>query len=195
MLIAPCFMLMAYWYRKQMTQPLMVWKNPEMVIVTITFSVIALIFFIVGTSCLFTYIDVLDSSQLKIMNKEKFMKLGIICGLLLVGLVFTYLAIRMLLVRIVTEKGIVMNDRVFRVPDFRNVLEWHEISDYYHFSDYPNAIFTLIIQTQPLKYERISIRVPVYIRDDFEDLLETKMYTASAMKARADISSHNFSGN
>ena len=194
MLIAPCFVLMAYWYRKQLVQPLMVWKNPEMVIVTITFSVIALIFFIVGTSCLFTYLDVLDSSQLRIMDKDKFMKLGMICGLMLIGLIFTYMAIRMLLVRNVTEKGIVMNDKVFRVPDFRYVLQWHEISDYYHLSDYPNAIFTLIIQTQPYQFNRISIRVPVYIRDDFEDMLETKMYTASAMQARADISSHKLSG-
>ncbi len=195
LLLAPCMVLLAFWYRRQLPQTLMIWKNPEMVIVTITFSIAALILFIVGTSCFFTSFDVLDATSVRGMDKEKFLKIGIICSLLLVGLFLTYVAIRMMLVRVITEKGIVMNDQVFRFPDFRNVIQWHEISDYYLVSDYPNVIFTLIIQKENLKYERSSIRVPVYMRDDFEDLLETKMYTVSAMQARADISSHKFSEN
>jgi len=195
MLIAPCFVLMAYWYRRQLSQTLMIWKNPEMVIVTITFSVLSLILFIVGTSCFFTYFDVLDSSQLRIIDEDKFLQIGIICSFSLIGLILSYVAIRMLLVRVITEKGIVVNDKLMRLPDFRNVIQWHEISDYYLVSDYPNVIFTLIVQRVSLKYERMSIRVPVYIRDDFEDMLETKMYSASAMQARTDISSHKFSEN
>ncbi|MEO0895943.1 MAG: hypothetical protein AAFY71_06065 [Bacteroidota bacterium] len=195
MLIAPCLVLMAYWYRKQLSQTLMIWKNPEMVLVTITFSVLSLILFIVGTSCFFTYFDVLDSAQLRILDKKKFFQIGIICSFLLIGLVLSYVAIRMLLVRVITEKGIIVNDKILRLPDFRNVIHWHEVSDYYLVSDYPNVIFTLIVQKVPLKYDRISIRVPVYIRDDFEDMLETKMYSASAIQARTDISSHKFSEN
>ncbi len=195
MLVAPCFVLMAYWYRRQLSQTLMIWKNPEMVIVTITFSVLSLILFIVGTSCFFTYFDVLDSSQLRIIDEDKFLQIGIVCSFSLIGLILSYVAIRMLLVRVITEKGIVVNDKLMRLPDLRNVIQWHEISDYYLVSDYPNVIFTLIVQRVSLKYERMSIRVPVYIRDDFEDMLETKMYSASAMQARTDISSHKFSEN
>lgn len=195
LLIAPCFILMAYWYRKQLTKTLLIWKTPELVIITITFSVIALIMFIVGASSFFTYFDVLDSSQIAQIDKGKFLSIGVICAVSLLGLVLTYVALRMLLVRVITEKGVVMNDRIFRIPDFRHIVQWHEVSDYYLVSDYPNVIFTLIVQKQALQFERISIRVPVYIREDFEELVENKMYSASAMRARADISSHKYSEN
>lgn len=195
LLIAPCFVLMSYWYRRQLAKTLMIWKTPEMVIITITFSVIALILFIVGTSSFFTYFDVLDSARLRILDKDKFLSIGVICAISLLGLSLTYVAVRMLLVRVISEKGIVMNDRLFRIPDFRHVIQWHEISDYYLVSDYPNVIFTLIVQKQALQFERVSVRVPVYVREDFEELLENKMYSASAMRARADISSHKYSEN
>ncbi|MEZ4829998.1 MAG: hypothetical protein R3C61_27500 [Bacteroidia bacterium] len=195
LLIAPCFVLLAYWYRRQLTHTLMVWKKPEMVIVTIVFSVAALILFIVGISGFFVYGDFLNSNELQKLDKEKFLNIGIICVLLLIAMVFTYVAIRLLLVRVVTEKGIVVNDRLLRIPDFRNVVEWNEIADYYLVSDYPNVIFTMIIRKQGLQFERYSMRVPVFVRDDFEDLLETQMYSATAMRSRSDIGSHKFSEN
>jgi hypothetical protein len=196
LLLAPCMMLMSWWYRKQLSQTLMIWRNPEMVIVTITFSVAGLILFIVGASSFFTFYDILDSARIQILNKEKFRMIGIICSLLLVAMSFLYIAIRMLLVRVVTERGIVINDRFLRIPDFRNVIQWHEISDYYLVSDYPNVIFTLIVQKDTLRLERFSVRVPVYIRDDFEMLLENKMNSAQALRTRADISSsHKLSEN
>ena len=195
LLIAPAFVLMAYWYRRQLSQTLMVWKKPEMVIVTITFSVAALILFIVGISSFFIYydLDILNSASHPLQDKMKFKQVGLICVLLLAALVLSYMAIRMLLVRVITEKGIVVNDRLLRIPDFRNIIHWHEISDYYLVSDYPNVIFTLIIQKQPLQYERISVRVPVYGRDDFEDLLETKMYSNNGIPAKADPSKEKYS--
>ncbi|MEZ4776068.1 MAG: hypothetical protein R3D00_23025 [Bacteroidia bacterium] len=195
LLIAPCFVLLAYWYRRQLTQTLMVWKKPEMVIVTIIFSVAALILFIVGISGFFVYGDFLNSNELQKLDKEKFLNIGFICVLLLIAMVFTYVAIRMLLVRVVTERGIVVNDRILRIPDFRNVVEWNEVADYYLVSDYPNVIFTLIVRRQGLQFERYSMRVPVFVRDDFEDLLETQMYSATAMRSRSDIGSHKFSEN
>ena len=196
MLIAPCLVLLAYWYRRQLSQTLMIWKNPEMVIVTITFSVAALILFIVGTSSFFTYYDVLSpSSPIQPDGKEKFFTIGVICLMLLVALMMIYIAIRLLLVRVITEKGVVLNDRVFRAPNFRHVIEWHQISDYYLVSDYPTVIFTLITQKQPLQFDRTAIRVPVYIRDDFEDLLEAKMYSAQAVQNPEDRSTQQFSEN
>lgn len=128
LLVAPCLVLMAYWYRRQLSQTIMVWKNAEMVFVTITFSVAALILFIVGISCFFTYWGYIDSPDFP-TQRNHFLDIGIICTLLTVALLLTYVAIRLLLVRVITEKGIVMNDRIFRIPDFRNVIEWHEISD------------------------------------------------------------------
>jgi hypothetical protein len=185
---------MAYWYRRQLAQTVMVWKKPEMVIVTITFSVAALILFIVGVSSFFTYYELLETSPVNV-PQENFLTIGLICVLLMAALSFTYLAVRMLLVRVITERGIVINDRLLRIPDFRNVIEWYEVSDYYEMSDYPNVIFTLITQRQPLQFERVAVQVPVYVRDDFQELLETKLNNVGSMRSHADIGSHKFSEN
>ncbi len=170
----------------------MVWKKPEMVIITISFSVTALILFIVGISCVFNASGYVDASIN--IEKEKLLKIGAICGLLIISLFFTYLAIRMLLVRVITARGIVLNDRLFRIPDYRNVIAWHEISDYYLVSDYPNVIFTLIVQRQSLKFSRVSLRVPVYRRDEFEDLLERQMEGQGGWGMYEGMSSTQFSG-
>ncbi len=195
LLIAPCLLLMANWYRRQLAKTLMVWKKPEMVLITITFSVIALILFIVGISCFFSSWGYLKPDIILTQEKEKFFDIGLICILLNLSLLFLYFALRMLLVRVVTEKGILLNDRIVRIPDYKSLIEWHEISDYYLVSDYPNVVFTLIIQKEPFQFERASFRVPVYIRDEFENLLEAKMYSASAKRARSQISRQKFSEN
>ena len=194
-LIAPCLVLLAYWYRKQLDQTLLVWKKPEMVIVTITFSIVALILFIVGISCFFTHWGFVESIQIDKISQLFFQQIGLTCMLLLGALSLIYVAIRMLFVQIITQDGIVINDRLLRVPDVRQLIEWHEISDYYLASDYPNVIFTLIIQQEALKFTRTTLSVPVYVRDEFETLLETKMFSASAVEARSQISKHRFSKN
>ena len=101
----------------------------------------------------------------------------------------------MLLVRVITARGIVMNDRFFRIPDYRNVVAWHEISDYYLVSDYPNVIFTLIVQRKSLKFSRISLRVPVYRRDEFEEMLERQMEGQEGWNLYEGLSRTQFSGN
>ncbi|MEM7658892.1 MAG: hypothetical protein AAF399_22405 [Bacteroidota bacterium] len=193
-MIAPCLVLLAYWYRKQFSQTLMVWKNPEMVILTITFSIVGLILFIVATSSFFTYFNVLQPSNIHPPNQEKFLTIGIICSALMVATVLIYLAMRMLLVRIITEQGIVANHSLLRIPNFRRVIEWGSVSDYYLVSDYPSVVVTLIIQKQAFQYERVSLKVPVYLRDDFEDLLEAKMYHAQAVQSQSGIE-HRYLGN
>lgn len=193
LLITPALVLMAYWYRRQLDQPLMVWKKPEMVIVTITFSVTALILFIVGISCLFNASGYVDT-PLTIAKVDLF-KISGLCGLLILSLLFTYIAIRMLLVRVISTHGVVLNDRFFRIPDYRNVIGWHEISDYYLVSDYPNVIFTLIVQRESLKYSRVSLRVPVYRRDEFEELLERRMDENEGWGLYEGMSRTQFSGN
>ncbi|MEM8889796.1 MAG: hypothetical protein AAGD28_17610 [Bacteroidota bacterium] len=175
----------------------MLWRKPEMVIITIVFSVASLILFLVGISSVFTYFDLnlfdnVHNSTPE--SKGKFKQLSLICSMLLLALLATYVSIRMLLVRVVTQKGIVKNDRFFRIPDFRNIIPWENISDYYLVSDYPNVIFTLIIQENAMKYSRISIPVPVYVREEFEELLEGKMNDNKDLE-EADISPHRFSEN
>ncbi|GAB4410885.1 MAG: hypothetical protein OHK0039_15610 [Bacteroidia bacterium] len=192
LLIAPCFLLLAYWYRRQLSRPLMIWKNSEMVIVTIMFSVAMLILFIVGTSSFFTYYNVLNPDRLGGVNNEKFFTIGLTCVLLMVALVFFYVAVRLLLVRIVSEQGIVVNDRFFRIPDFRSVIYWQQIADYYQVSDYPNVIYTLIIRRRGMEFDRFSLRVPVYMRDSFEDLLESQMNGTRSIHSPEDIGSRKY---
>jgi hypothetical protein len=108
------------------------------------------------------------------------------------ALFITYMAIRTLFVQIVTESGIVMNDRFLRIPDMRNVVPWYQVADYYIKSDYPNVVFSLIIQKEPLKFERIHIKVPVYSRDAFEELLENKMNEVAIQFAGSEYPSKRF---
>ena len=189
-LVTPCLLLLAYWYRRQLDETLMVWKRPEMVVVTIVFSVAVLVLFIVGVSCFFSYKGELDHIPSRsAISPDKWLKFGLICMLLGASLLFMYGVLRMLLVQVITEQGIVVNDRLLRIPDPKNIIEWHEISDYYVISDYPNAVYTFIIQKQALKFQRFSLRLPTYIQEDFETLLENRMFSASAVRARSQISS------
>jgi hypothetical protein len=195
LLVTPCLLLMAYWYRKQLPQTLLIWKKPELVIITITFSVMALVLFIVGISSFFTYFGYLRSAQIDPSSQDQFYTIGVACFLLAVSLFFFYLTIRTLLVQIITEQGIVNNDRFFRIPDFRNITRWHQIVDYYIKSDYPNVVFTLIIQDKSMKFHRMVMLVPVYQRDSFEKLLEKKLNDANLKQARNSFRTSRFSEN
>jgi hypothetical protein len=175
LLITPAILLMAYWYRKQMPSTLMEWKKPELVIITVAAAVAAVMIFIVGLTSLFTQFGYLKSGLIGENSKAVMRDLSLLCLFSFFSLSFIYLAIRMLLVQVITHKGIVMNDRIFRIPNFKTVLYWNEIADYYVNSDYPNVVFTLIIRQDDVTYERISLKVPVYYRDRFERLLEEKM--------------------
>lgn len=195
LLVAPCFLLMAHWYRRQMPKTVLVWRKSEMVIITITFLIASLILFIVGISSFFSIMDFADLQQsTSDVAPANLRNIGYICLLLLATLGITYLAIRMLLVQVITEEGIITNDRILRIPDFRNITYWDTITDYYLLSDYPNVIFTMIVQKGPVEYKRNSVRVPVYIRDEFEDLLETKLFS-SGNSHRSDVRSQPYSGN
>lgn len=173
----------------------MSWHKPEMVIITITFLIASLILFIVGISSFFRVMDVqglnLPSSHSDIRNLKH---IGYACGIMLVAAGFSYFAIRMLLVKVITDQGIVRNAKLLRIPDVRNTIYWDSITDYYLISDYPNVIFTLIIHTNDGLYERASVRVPVYMREEFEDLLETRLFS-SGSSAKSDVHSKPFSGN
>jgi len=192
LLFAPCLLLMAFWYRKQLPRTLLVWKKPELVIITIGFAAITLILFVVGISSFFTHFGYLRSSQIDPETRQQLYTVGIACFLMVSALFMIYMAIRTLFVQIVTESGIVMNDKIIRVPDLRNVIPWYQVADYYIKSDYPNVVFSLIIQSEPMKFERINLKVPVYSRDAFEELLENKMNEVAIQFAGSEYPSKRF---
>lgn len=192
LLFAPCLLLMAFWYRKQLPRTLLVWKKPELVIITIGFAAITLILFVVGISSFFTHFGYLKSSQIDPETRQSLYTVGIACFLMVSALFMIYMAIRTLFVQIVTESGIVLNDKIIRVPDLRNVIPWYQVADYYIKSDYPNVVFSLIIQSEPMKFERINIKVPVYSRDAFEELLENKMNEVAIQFAGSEYHSRRF---
>lgn len=192
LLFAPCLLLMAFWYRKQLPRTLLVWKKPELVIITIGFVAVTLVLFVVGISSFFTHFGYLQSTQIDIETRQQLYTVGIACFLMTAALFITYMAIRTLFVQIVTESGIVLNDKFLRIPDMRNVVPWYQVADYYIKSDYPNVVFSLIVQKEPLKFERIHIKVPVYTRDAFEELLENKMNEVAIQFAGSEYPSKRF---
>jgi len=179
MLLAPSTVLIAWWYRQQFSGTMMVWKKPELVILTILYSAAALVLFIVGFSCFVYYIDyenrfVGEMSQL--YSKKLLINLAALCALGIAALSAFYAAARMLFVQVITHHGIILNDRLVRIPDYRNTLKWESIADYYLTPDYPNAIYTLIVRTGNMKFERISLRVPMHLQEAFEDILDDRMF-------------------
>jgi len=192
LLFAPCLLLMAFWYRKQLPTALMVWKKPELVLITVGFSAITLILFVIGISSFFTHFGFLESSQIDSLTQQRLFTVGVACFLMSIALIMVYMAIRTLFVQLITDKGIVINDRFMRVPDMKNVIPWYQIADYYLKSDYPNVVFSIIIQPEPMKFERINLKVPVYNRDAFEDLLERKMNEIALEQTSSAYSSKRY---
>ena len=195
LLIAPSWLLIAFWYRKQISQPILIWKRPELVIVTIVFSVFALVLFVIGISSFFSYGGYLQTQEIQKIPPNVFLYSGILSVLWLGILSFLYAALRMLLVQVITEQGIIVNHSFSRIPNLKNVIEWHEISDYYLISDYPNVIFNLITQRKQTNLSRTLLRVPVYLKENFEQLIESRIYSASATRARLQMTRHRYSEN
>ena len=195
MLLAPAMLLLAHWYRKRFRRTLILWRRPEMVAVTISFFIAALVCFITGISSLFAYFGFLRSSQLPYADKFEFLDVSLACGLFLIALVMVYIAMRNLLIRVITDAGIIINDRYLRVPTFRKMIRWEDINDYFVISDYPNVIFNLILNREDVQLRRYSLRVPVYVRDEFEQLLEEKMNEIRGIRQREEIGDHPYFDN
>lgn len=171
-MLAPGMMVLANWYRSLLPNTLMVWKKPELVILTVLYAIGVLVLIIVGVSCLSYYIEYPARPQPQPWPRDLMLRVAILSGLLLVMISGIYFSLRKVLVQVVSSKGIVLNDRLVRLPDYRNTLPWSAIADYYVTPDYPNAIYTLLVRGHNLRMQRISLRVPLYLQDKFEDLLE-----------------------
>lgn len=191
-LIAPSLLLLSVWYKVSLGKHVFVWPKSEMVLFTIVFFIVALVLFIVGVSCIFTYFGYLDPIRFPGINAKQFLNLGLSCNLAVVGLALVYVGMRNLLVQMVMEKGIVVTKGL--VP-FRNrvkLLTWNQIVDYYVVSDYPNVSITFIVAVRPLQFERQTIKVPVYLKDEFQTFLDHSLQSSKSPQTGSEISSSRY---
>jgi hypothetical protein len=179
-LIGPAFLLVAHWYRASLGRPLMEWPRQEMVMATILSAVTALILLAIGVSCFFTYLGFIDIHRLPSFFHRQYFHFGLSCVFFISGLTMCYLALRRVLVQLVLPQGVMLHKGVLPMPRRSGVVAWSSIVDYYVQSDYPNTVFTLMVKESDLKYQRMSLRVPIYLKDEFQQQLDAQMGTASA---------------
>ena len=197
LLIAPSILMVSLWYRKDQGKPVFIWPKPEMVILTIVFFVVSLSLFIVGVSCFFTHFGYLDPGKFSGIASNQFLNLGTSCMLLIAGLSTVYYALRRLLVQMVKEGGLVLNKGLLPFPNSLFVMEWKNIVDYYIVPDYPNVSFTFITNNidKELAYDRKSVKVPIYLKEDFQAFLDKKIYATqsdSSSDSDSEISPNRF---
>lgn len=192
-LIGPSILMISNWYRRNQGKPVFYWPKPEMVLITIGFFVLSLVLFIVGVSCFFTYFGYLDPGRMSGIASAQFLNAGLSCMFLIIGMSMTYMALRKLLVQMVMENGLLLNKGVVPVPSSLFVMEWEQIVDYYVVPDYPNVSFTFIVREENMKFSRKPIRVPIYLKEDFQAFLDKKIYSGpSVPSSGSEISSSRF---
>lgn len=189
-LLGPSVLLISLWYRRSLGRPAFVWNRYEMVVLTIIFSVIALIHLIIGVSCFFSYGGYLDPPRFQGVDRNSFFLIGVICFSNIAGMILFYFAARLLLVQLVTSKGIVMNRVLIPITNRMTVLEWNQIVDYYVLSDYPNAVFTFISKSSDMRFERNSIRVPIYLKEEFQNYIDHQIAGMAEREKDSEISGH-----
>lgn len=191
-LIAPSILMVSLWYRKNLGKPVFQWHKPEMVLLTIVFFILSLVLFIVGVSCFFTYFGYLESIHIPGIAKAQFFNLGLSSMLLISGLVMVYFALRKVLVQMVMEKGIYLNKSLLPVPSATQMINWISIADYYQAPDYPNVAFTFIVQEDQMKYTRETVKVPHYLKEDFQSYLDKQLYSAQAIRSGSETPSSRY---
>lgn len=190
LLLAPAVLLLSYWYRRSITNAIMIWRRPESAVITIGYAITGLVFFIVGISCFFRYTM---SSPIQGVENTNLRDVGLICMLMFLSFSMIYLAARITFVQIVTENGIFLNHTWVGLPDSRNLIEWEMLCDYYIHTDYPNTIFTVIYKSER-EFWRSSIPVPAYHKENFERILDLYLDAAHLPKGKV-ISKRKFSEN
>jgi hypothetical protein len=191
-LIAPSMLLLSVWFKKSLGKPVFVWPKAEMVMLTIVFFVVALVLFIVGVSCIFTYFGYLDPIRFPGINVRQFLNLGLACNLAVLGLALVYGGMRMLLVQSVMESGVIVTKGILPMGHRVRLLAWSEIVDYYIVSDYPNITVTFIVALQNLQFERHSIKVPVYLKDEFQAFLDKGLNASHSSATETGINSSRY---
>ncbi len=191
-LIAPSMLLLSFWHKKSLGKPVFSWPKSEMVLLTIVFFVVALVLFIVGVSCIFTYFGYLDPIRFPGINVRQFLNLGLCCNFTVLGLAMVYVGLRNLVVQSVMEKGVIVTKGILPFRNAIRLLTWNQIVDYYIAPDYPNITVTFIVDEQNLRFERYSIKVPVYLKDEFQTFLDKGLNAARSPQAETGISSSRY---
>lgn len=191
-LIAPSTLLLSIWYKKSLGKAVFSWPKSEMVLLTIVFFIVALVLFIVGVSCFFTYFGYLDPIRFPNFDVRQFFSLGLCCLFLVSGLALIYFSMRNMMVQLVIEKGILLNRRILPIGQTVRLLAFHEIVDYYVVPDYPNVTFTFIVAEGEMQFERQTIKVPVYLKDDFQAFIDKGMSNHSGESSDSEISSKRY---
>lgn len=191
-LVAPSILLIAMWYRGSLGKAVFLWPKPEMVLITIVFFILALILFIVGVSCVFSHFGYLDTQKFTAIAAAQYFNVGLSCFLMLAGLSTLYLALRKLLVHSVIDTGLVLNRGILPVPRAIQMLAWDEIADYYVVPDYPNASFTFIVQESAMQFSRMSVKVPIYLKEEFQAYLDKQLQTAQTARNNSEIGSRRY---
>jgi hypothetical protein len=164
-----------------------------MVLLTILFFIIALVLFIIGISCFFTFFGYLDPIRFPGINARHFLNLGISCNLVVLGLAMVYVGMRKLLLQLVMERGVILTQKVLPFRNTVRFLDWSQIVDYYVVPDYPNVTFTFIVQEPNMRFERQSIKVPVYLKDEFQAFLDKRLQSADSSQAGSERSNKRYS--
>lgn len=193
MLGAPSLLLIARWYRTSLGKHVFVWAKPEMVVLTIVFFTVALMLFIVGVSCIFSHFGYLDTNKFPAIAAAQYLNVGLACFLLITGLGTVYFSLRQLLVNVVLEHGIVLNRGLLPRPRNIRSMSWEIIADYYVVPDYPNATFTFIVHESAMHFGRVSVKVPIYLKEDFQGYLDKKLHSVQVERHNSEIGSRRFS--
>lgn len=189
---APSLLVMAHWYRKGLGKAVFIWPKPEMVLLTIGFFILSLILFIVGVSCIFSHFGYLDTNKFPAIAAAQYLNVGLSCFLLIAGLTVMYISLRRLLVNVVMESGLVINKGLLPRPRAIKALAWEVIADYYVVPDYPNASFTFIVQESVMRFVRITVKVPIYLKDDFQGYLDKQLQTVQTARDNSEIGSTRY---
>ncbi|MFM2375516.1 MAG: hypothetical protein RLZZ165_613 [Bacteroidota bacterium] len=191
-LIAPSVLMLSAWYRAGLGKAVLVWPRSEMVVLTIVFFIPTLVLFIVGVSCMFTYLGYLDPIRLTSIDAKQFLHLGLCCNLSVIGLAILYFGMRNVLVQLVMETGVVVTSGILPLGNQVALLAWNQIADYYVVPDYPNVSITFIVETKPFQYERRTIKVPVYLKEEFQAYVDHAIQESRMPQSGSEISSSRY---
>lgn len=169
---------------------------PEMVVLTIVFFIAGLLLLIVGVSSFLSYAGIFDQVEIKAVSTHHFLSLGLTSFLFLISLTTIYFGLRKIMVQVVLEKGILVSEGWFPVPLKATLVRWEFMVDYFQQPDFPNVVFNLIVDNQNLRFKKLNIRVPVFLKAEFQNLLDSRMYNPKGLKGdNSKISRTFFSEN
>ena len=180
LLIAPMFYAMSVWYKRQIGKTVISWQMPEMVVLTIIFFIAGLLLLIVGVSSFLSYAGIFDQAEIKAVSSNHFLSIGLTSFLFLSSITVIYFGLRKMMVQMVVEKGILVSEGWFPVPGRATLIKWEYMVDYFQQPDFPNVVFNLIVDNQNLRFKKLNVRVPVFLKEEYPSVREyfRKIYGA-----------------